>query len=164
MREKPENFYHGSANNNIEELEPKRKSYRKEDEGELLFASPDIAGATLFLARMFDNESRKGYENGVYYFVISDKKKFIELDKGGTVYVLPDSNFTNDKDQWSREWATKQKAKPLNKIHFNSALRAMVENGVKVYFTNKDIFENDIKGKHISINYLENDLGLKAEI
>ena len=145
MEKKPENFYHGSANKDIIELEPKQKSYRKKEEGELLFASPDIAGATLFLVRMFDNESRKGYEDGIYYFVISDKDKFRELDKGGTVYVLPDSNFTNDREQWSREWATKQKVKPLNKIHFDSALKAMVENGVKVYFTNKEMFEKILK-------------------
>ena len=119
MEGKPEKFYHGSSNENIEELEPKQISYRNKSEGELLFASPDIAGATLFLVRMFDDESRKGYDNGIYYYVISDKEKFSSLDKGGTIYELPDSNFTSDPKQWSREWATKDKVKPSGKIHFD---------------------------------------------
>jgi len=40
-----------------------------------------MAGATLFLVRMFDAESRKGYDNGTYYFVVSDKDKFMQFDK-----------------------------------------------------------------------------------
>ena len=163
MEGKPENFYHASSNENIDKLEPRQKSYRKKEEGELLFASPDIAGATLFLTRIFDNESRKGYEDGIYYFVISDKDKFMALDKGGTIYILPDANFTSDPEQWSREWATKNSVEPSSKIHFDSSLRAMVENGVKVYFTDKETFEKEIAGKKISIGYLENNLGLTAE-
>ncbi len=163
MEGKPEKFYHGSSDRNIEELEPKQKSYRKKEEGELLFASPDMAGATLFLVRMYDNDSSKGYENGTYYYVISNKEKFMELDKGGTIYELPDAHFTLDPKQWSREWSTKEKVKPLNKIHFDSGLQAMIENGVKVYFIDKETFENQIKGKKVSIDYIENTLGLTAE-
>ena len=128
-----------------------------------MFASPDLACATLFLVRTYDNDSSKGYENGIYYYVISDKEKFLELDKGGTVYVLPDANFTSDPEEWSREWATKDKVKPLSKIHFDSGLRAMVDNGVRVYFTDRETFENKIKGKKPSLKYLESDLGLVAE-
>ncbi|MFA5792177.1 MAG: hypothetical protein WC884_04055 [Candidatus Paceibacterota bacterium] len=163
MELKPEQFYHGSSNKDIEELEPRQKSRRNANEGELLFASPDIACATLFLVRMYDDESRKGYDNGSYYFIISNKEKFMELDNGGTVYVLPDSNFTSDPEQWDREWATKDRVKPKNKIHFDSALRAMIDNGVKVYFTDKETFTEKIRNKIISYDYLENELGLTQE-
>jgi len=164
MEGKPGKFYHGSSNREIEELEPRRISQRKKGEGDLLFASPDIACATMFLVRIYDDESKIGFSEGIYYIVIADKAKFLELDKGGTVYVLPDANFTCDPNQWKMEWATKEKVIPESKIHFDSALRAMVENGVKVYFIDREIFEKEIKGKKTSIEYLENNLGLTAEI
>jgi len=164
MGEKPNKFYHGSPNRGIEELEPRRKSFRDKTEGELLFATPDIACATLFLVRMHDDESLKGTDDGFYINVIADKEKFTELDKGGTIYELPDANFTSDPNRWSKEWATKEKIKPRDKIHFDSALRAMIDNGVKVYFTDKQTFEDKIKGKKVSIDFLENNLGLIAEV
>ncbi|MFA6397714.1 MAG: hypothetical protein WDK96_02615 [Candidatus Paceibacterota bacterium] len=163
MQVKPTRFYHGSVNGDLDELKPQNKSFRKKDEGELLFAGADIACATLFLVRMYDHESSKGYNDGVYFFVISDKKRFMELDKGGTVYVLPDANFTCDHNQWEQEWATKENVKPLNKIHFDSALRAMIDNGVKVYFTDKETFEKEIMRKQRTWEYLEKNLGLVAE-
>jgi len=160
---KPDKFYHASLNKEIEELEPRRLSNRSKEEGKLLFASPDIACATMFLVRIYDNESRKGYSNGAYYFVIANKEKFLELDKGGIVYVLPDANFTCDPNKWQKEWATTEKVKPESKIHFDSALKAMIENGVKVYFVDKEKFETEIKDKRITTDYLEGTLGLTAE-
>lgn len=164
MQEKPEKFYHASSNREISELEPRRISHRSDEEGELLFATPDIACATMFLTRIYDKDSRKGFSNGIYYFVIADKDKFIELDKGGTIYELPNANFTLDPTKWNKEWATKEKVKPTNAIHFDSSLRAMIENGVRVYFVSKDVFEKDIKNKKLTIDYLENSLGLSAEV
>ena len=160
--EEVKNFYHGSPNRDLEELEPRPASFL-EGKQELLFACPDIAGATLFLTRMYDDNSKKGYDNGTYFFVIADKDKFLELDKGGTVYVLPDASFTTDERFWGREWSTKEKLKPVNKIHFYSSLSAMLDNKVKVYFANKETFETKIKGRPTNIEYLEEGLGLKAE-
>jgi hypothetical protein len=160
--EEAKNFYHGSPNSDLEELEPRPVSFL-EDKQELLFACPDIAGATLFLTRIYDDISKKGYSHDGYYIVIGDKEKFLEMDKGGTVYVLPDASFTTDERFWGREWGSKEKLKPIHKIHFGSSLRAMIENGVKVYFTDPETFEQKIKGKQTGIKYLEEELGLKQE-
>lgn len=159
--EKPEIFYHASSIKDLEELEP--QPTRLLDGKEALFGTPDIAGATMFLTRVYDDTSKKGYADGFYYFVISDKEKFTELDKGGTVYVLPGAKFTTSEKLWGREWIAEENVKPMHKIHFDSSLRAMIENGVKVYFTDKKTFEDKIKGKSCSIVYLEQELGLKSE-
>ncbi|MCX6712752.1 MAG: hypothetical protein NTY66_00930 [Candidatus Vogelbacteria bacterium] len=162
--EKPTTFYHGSPTRDLEELSPQGKSFRKLGEGVQLYACPDIAGATLFLETMYDEESRKGDIDGTYFFVIANKEKFLANDHGGTIYVLPDANFTCDPDEWQKEWTTKESVKPTHKIHSDSALRAMIENGVKVYFTDKETFEAKIKSrKWDSFDYLEKELGLVAE-
>lgn len=160
--EKPEVFYHGSPNRNLEELEPRPVGFL-EGKQERLFACPDIAGATLFLTRIYDDLSKKGYNNGSYIFVIGDKDKFLELDKGGTVYVLPSTTFTTDERFSGREWSTTEKLKPIHKIHFDSSLKAMIDFGVKVYFTDKKTFEERIKGRPTNIEYLEQVLGLRPE-
>jgi hypothetical protein len=152
--EKPDQFYHGSPDRGLEELTPQRKSFRREGEGRLLFACPDLAGATLFLTRLHDDESKKGYVDGKYYFVVANKEKFLVLDKGGTVYVLPGEDFLFDSNEWSREWACAKPVKPIRTINFNSSLRAMIENGVLVYFTDPETFEGRVKENKIpSLNY-----------
>ena len=113
---------------------------------------------------MYDDESMKGDIDGTYFFVIANKEKFLANDHGGTIYVLPDANFTCDPNEWQKEWTTKESVKPTHKIHFDSALRAMIDNGVKVYFTDKETFDSKIKGKDIkTLSYFEDGLGLTAE-
>jgi len=76
--------------------------------------------------------------------VISDRERFYKSDKGGVIYLLPAKNFSHNekKGLGIYEWTSRKNVIPLAKLSFPSALEAMQNFGVKVYFVNKKQFKN----------------------
>lgn len=72
-KEKPPFLYHGSAHRDIEELEPRANSYRDLEEGNVVFATPDLAMATIFMTK----ESRGSGVFGdiPYIYIIKPKNR-----------------------------------------------------------------------------------------
>jgi hypothetical protein len=68
--------------------------------------------------------------------IISDRKRFEAEDKGGAIYFVSKDNFSyiKDKSLGLYEWTSNKPAKPILQINFPSALKAMEQLGVKVYF------------------------------
>ncbi len=133
--EKPPLLYHGSPHKNIQELQPKRKTVRDPEEGEVLFATQDLAFATLFMIPL--RGLTCGRFNKIPYVCIeSSKEEFIRNDTGGHVYVVPSDSFSCDshKGLSKYEWTSKNPVKPVAKIEYPSTLDALIENGVQVYF------------------------------
>lgn len=158
-KEKPAVFYHASTNKDIQEVEPRRRSYRDSNEGPVVFAAPDKALASIFLlpARY------SGKFNGIPYAVITDPREdFLNKDKGGRIYTLPGDTFGNDpaKGLGTEEWTSKERIKPTESVEYESALDAALEQGVQVYFvdeaTNQAIKESNDHG----LSILE---GIKSE-
>lgn len=141
--EKPPVLYHASFNRNIEVLEP-RKSSRDPEEGDIVFGAPDLAFATMFLVESDDSWTIKGKIGKKYMMIIGDKERFEGKDKGGSIYVLPNKSFECDqgKRMGKCEWHSKESVKPIDKIEYPSGLDAMIENGVQVYFVNKEFFRD----------------------
>ena len=140
-KEKPKILYHGSPHRDIEKLEPRDIKKRDPEEGPQVFATHDLATATIFMAEQANGPS--GLMNDIPYFIILDSRdNFIKNDRGGHVYILPSENFTSDpnKGLGEYEWTSKTPIKPIDKIEYPSVLDAMIENGVQVYFINKDEF------------------------
>lgn len=144
IKEKPKTLYHGSRHKNIEELEPRRKSHRDPEEGELIFATQDLALATIFMASGLCPTDSGRFGNTPYVIFRESREKFIENDYGGHIYILPSDTFTTDRNKGlgTYEWTSQKKVKPLDKIEFTSALDAMLENGVQVYFADEEIFRS----------------------
>ena len=146
--EKPEVLYHASSSKDIEEFEPREESVRDPNEGPVVFATPDMAYASCFIVPSNDNWSQKSIfrtQSGetTHVVIISDKERFQELDKGGAIYSLPSDKFETDleKNMKDREWVSKEPIKPSGKIEYKTGLQAMLENGVQVYFVDRDTFE-----------------------
>ncbi len=142
-KEKPPFLYHASSNRNIEKFEPRAKSIRDSEEGPVVFATPDLALATTFLvSETSDSWTQIGKSDGVPYMVIRDKKHFMRRDKGGSIYKFSSDNFTchQDKGMGEDEWVSKDSVTPLEKTDVESALEAMIENGVQVFFVDKKTF------------------------
>ena len=153
----PKILYHGSSNPNLEEIKP-NPSTRDPKEGKVVFGAKDLAFATMFLVPNDDTWTAKGRFLDKYFIIISDEKRFRELDKGGAIYAIPGDKFQCDleKGLGRYEWTTKEPVKPIKDktIIYKSALDAMIENGVEVYFVNKKTFE-DIKNIKKEANELE---------
>ncbi|MBD3300433.1 MAG: hypothetical protein GF347_03715 [Candidatus Moranbacteria bacterium] len=161
-KEKPPFLYHASSNRNIEKFEPRAKNLRDSKEGPVVFATPDLALATTFLvSETNDSWTQIGKLNGVPYMVIGNKEDFIKYDKGGSVYKLPSKSFTFDphKGMGENEWVSRDSVTPLEKEDFKSALEAMIEKGVQVFFVDKETFHKISHDK----NFIKIIEGLESE-
>jgi hypothetical protein len=142
-KEKPKVVYHGSANLGIEEVEPRAKRIRDNAEGRVVFAAESKAFASTFLGPRFDDRlSSRGSYNGVYYILIADEEKYRQEDGGGVIYELPGDKFEHDANKGMKtEWLTKEPVVPIGQQRYDSAVVAMIENGVQVYFADKETLD-----------------------
>lgn len=143
-KDKPEVLYLATKTPNISELVPQRGNYRDKDEGAVIFSTPDKALAAAFLVEGHgDHWMKIAFYGDIPVVVIkSDKEEFIKKDKGGTMYAVPSETFDFDpnKGMGEKEWISRVPVKPLSEKHFESALEAMIENGVQVYFVDENTF------------------------
>lgn len=141
--QKPNFLYHASQNPDINVLEPHTESVRDPNEGPVVFATPNLPYVTMFLVNSDDSWTAKGRFNKTFYTVISDKNRFLEADKGGTIYTLPNDTFYCDleKGMGRNEWVSKEAVKPIKKQHYALGIEAMIDSGVQVYFVDKQTFQ-----------------------
>jgi hypothetical protein len=138
--EKPPLLYHGSPNKCLEVLEPRVSKGSGEQYGKLVYASPDIATSSVFLADVPGRWSLGAFGAVQYALIAVPRDKFIANDKGGSIYVLPSETFETDEHRGlgSKEWASEVPVRAIEKMDFSSALEAMLNYGVQVYFITSD--------------------------
>lgn len=137
--EKPPIIYHGSSTPDLEELRPKAERIRDDKEGPVIFGTADKEFASMFLGpRPDDSWSSKGSLGEAYYILIGDEERYRREDKGGVIYELPGEVFEHDSTRGMKtEWVAKKSIAPLKKQQYSSALDAMIESGVQVYFVDE---------------------------
>lgn len=143
-KKKPPFLYHASANREIKTFEPRAKSVRDPEEGPVIFATPDLALATTFLvSEANDSWTQIGKIDGTPCMVISDRELFLKCDKGGSIYKFSNDSFTShpDKGMGDDEWTSREAVTPVEKTDVLSALEAMIENGVQVFFVDEITFD-----------------------
>lgn len=141
--EKPPVLYHASRDPDITQFEPRAESIRDKNEGPVVFGTPELALATMFLVDTSDSWTTKGRFGETCCHVISDRERFSKADKGGWIYRLPSESFTTDLTKGMRklEWTSRQPVIPIDQTAYKSGLEAMIEQGVQVYFVDKDTFK-----------------------
>lgn len=141
--EKPSAVYHGSSNRQIERFEPRSEKVRDTKEGPKVFATSDKRMASVFIVGADDSWANSGMHNGVPYIIISDRERFEKLDQGGATYHLPGDTFESDPNKGLREieWTSSEPVEPFHKEEHASALEAMLEHGVQVYFVDPETYE-----------------------
>jgi hypothetical protein len=142
--EKPSVVYHGSSNREIQRFEPRSDKVRDPLEGPKVFATPDKGIASIFIAGTDDSWANSGRHYGVPYMVIGDRVRFEKLDRGGALYHLPSDTFETDphKGLGDAEWTSSEPVVPTHKEEHSSALEAMLEQGVQVYFVDPQTYES----------------------
>lgn len=147
---KPKVLFHSSPCNNILELEPRfEKKPRDWNKGPVVFASSAVEYASFFLVPSDDAWTSSGTIGNVFFFLCGNKKKFMEMDKGGTLYVLPTENF---KLYRGYEWYSTKPVKPAKKVRVKSGLEFMIKNKVQVYFVSGKRFKELRNGvDHITV-------------
>lgn len=169
---KPRVVYHASSNKDLEVLEPRAETVRDKKEGPVVFASADKAGVTKFLVPSNDSWTRKMRFAGVHIHVISDRERYEKLDKGGAIYHLSPETFGLDETRGGGrgEWTSRVSVTPIGREDFKSGLQAQLDNGVQVFFVDKDTFNRidqsddhgnaiirslESENKKLGINYQE---------
>lgn len=142
--EKPPSLFHGSPSHNIEVIEPRNITRRNPEEGPVVFATPNIGLASIFMMGTDDSWSSIGTIDGEPHAIFNmDRNEFTARDKGGTIYELSNHTFTSDPNRGmgEKEWTSTEPVKPIRAIRYNSCLDAMLQNGVKVYFVKPEVFQ-----------------------
>lgn len=144
---KPTMLYHGSAHKSLQELKPQARKHRAE-EGEFLYATPDIAIASIFLVGGVHYGCGR-FGDVHYAYIIADRNQFIRNDKGGHIYILSGDSFEVNQGRGlgNDEYVSKEPVKPFKIIEYKSAIDAMMENGVQVYFIDQTTYEKIQKSK-----------------
>jgi hypothetical protein len=142
--EKPPLLYHGSSKRGLVLLEPRAIGVRDSAEGPVVFACRDLALATVFMVRMGDRWTQIGTFGGAYHMVISDRARFEQSDRGGSVYVVPSDSFSCDLEKGMREleWISREPVKPIDVYDYPCALEAMIQHGVQVFFVKPETFQS----------------------
>jgi len=142
--EKPEVLYHASRSGNVEQFEPRDEKKRDETEQAQIFATPSKAMATVFLVDTDDSWTHSGAMDSVPYIVISDRQRFEALDTGSYLYSLPSDSFESDPEKGLREleYTSIENVEPVGSEYIPSALNAMLENGVRVYFVDSEVWHS----------------------
>lgn len=140
--EKPLFLYHGSQNKNIRLFEPRAESIRDPTEGNVVFATPHIEYASMFIVSTSDSWTSQGRFNELWYIAISDKNRFLESDNGGAIYSLPSETFETDfsKGMKSSEWISKTPVKPVSKTEYAKGLEAMLAHNINIFFVDDAMF------------------------
>ena len=133
---KPTVLYHGSSVSGLRLLEPQAHKIRHPAEGPVVFAAVALPLATLFIVPTDDSWTVSGTFGRVYHIVISDRERFTRNDHGGSVYVVPGESFSCDPEKGlgELEWVSAVPVKPIDEFIFRSALEAMLENRVQVFW------------------------------
>lgn len=168
--EKPSVLYHASRNAEIDVFEPSIGKRRDELEGAQIFATPSKAMTTIFLVETDDSWTQSGSMDGTPFMVISDKERFSQLDTGGYIYSLPSDSFDTNLEKGLREleYTSTEPVTPNEREFVPSALQAMLENGVNVYFVDKETWhamqESDDDGESILKSLAPEKLEIKKSI
>lgn len=141
--EKPKILYHGTARCDIEEFEPRlNPGSSGAANGPMVYATDDIVAASIFML-----DVRSSFSVGqfaAWYVIISEpRESFLSHDRGGCIYeLLPDTFETGTVGGFGEnEFASSVPVRPFRKQHFDSALDAILNNGVQVYFITPEQYE-----------------------
>jgi bifunctional DNA-binding transcriptional regulator/antitoxin component of YhaV-PrlF toxin-antitoxin module len=86
-----------------------------------------------------------------YVVVIGDRAKLKKVDKGGTLFKINKTKSfksaidRKDKIYGPYEYRSKRRIKPVDKIEYDSAVDAMIDNNMQVYIISKKNWKKYIK-------------------
>lgn len=143
-KEKPPVLYIAAQTSGLQELFPREGRHRCGDEGAVIFSTPNKELASIFLVEGHDDSwMRIGYFSDIPYVAICmDRNEFQKRDNGGSMYEVPNDTFNFDPGlgMGEKEWTSREPVRPIRETRYPSALDAMIENGVNVYFVDKLTF------------------------
>ena len=137
----PNTLFHGSPCMDIEIIQPKQLDNRCNGRP-IVFASHHIGLASLFMLKHRGKFACGRLPNERLFYMTDDKKGCILNDKGGAIYVVPSASFFCEAhvSLGTDEWLSYSSIEPLYKFVFPSALDAILDFGVRVYFVDASTY------------------------
>ncbi len=108
--------------------------------GALVYATPDIATASIFMARVAGYWSVNIFDGVQCVIIAMDRDDFIRNDHGGCIYVFSSDSFSanHESGMGELEWVSEKAVRPIKKIKYPSSLDAMIEYGAQVFFVDEE--------------------------
>lgn len=164
MNIKPTILYHGSDHKSIKKFYPEKGNWQNRNELLLVFATHQKELALAFMRPKNGSPVIIGSFNKdkTWFIAIADKDKFLKNDQGGAAYLLPPTTFSrNPHTQLGQsEYISSQPVIPVHIEKYNSTLKAILQAGIQVYFTNEKINQAILKAKDRGYSILKD---LKSE-
>ena len=137
----PNTLFHGSMHKDIEIIKPKTLGTRCKGRP-IVFASHHIALASLFMLKHHGKFACGRLPDGNIFYITDNKRQCILDDQPGAIYVVPAESFFCEAhvSLGVDEWISYGAIKPLAKFVFQSALDAILDFGVKVYFVDSTTY------------------------
>lgn len=144
--EKPKYLFHGTPVAGIKNFHPRVSLGSGEVDGPQVFATDDLAWASIMMSSVGKRWSSGKYEGGWYAVIPLTRAEFIAQDKGGYLYALPSISFIkNGRSGVSEhEWKSPVSVEPVATKHITSVLDEMKRLGVKVYFVTDEEYSQYI--------------------
>lgn len=140
---KPFKLYYGSQERGLLSIMPSSLRMRDEQEGDIVFASPSKAFASILMFPCKEDLCLYGAFGDMAYFVYrGTRKEFLELDRGGVIYEVSSDTFKCDPNTGLGllEWISTKPVRPLKSFEVESMLDEMIQNYVQVFFVDDQTF------------------------
>ena len=142
-------LYHASPHKDLKTIQPKRTLSRDVYIGDYVFATSDIRLAAMYLATKGTAILLNVDYEVPRVVICSEANDYIANDKGGAIYTVPATSFTNtpQKGLEKSELVSKVAVKPIDKKLYERSLDAMKEANIAVYFVNPEKFNKLVDAK-----------------
>lgn len=147
-------MYHGSPYCNLGIIIPQNNTSHRDDNKKAVYASSNLSYAACYMIAWDDSFVKqiiKTNEDGditkVIMIVLESEEEFKRKDNGGTISKLSKKGFQNVN---GFELVNYEATIPISRTTFSSALEAMENLGVKIYYTKKDVLFHGSSNNNIS--------------
>jgi len=135
-------LYHSSQKKNLILLTPQRTISHDKYIGDYVFATYDKKLAVMYLATKGVAVLMNSKMSNIV--ICSDKKEYLNKDKGGAVYEIEDGHFVDTPQNGLSEYekVSTKPVKPLKKTIYASSIKAFLTFGIKIYFVDQKTFNS----------------------
>lgn len=136
-------LYHASPIKNLKILEPKRTISKDKYIGNFVFATRYKKLALMYMLPKGFPVLMNIKSSKPYVVMCGNTKDIIKKDKGGALYVLSTEPFsiTPQSGLSNYEMVSKKSVSPLSETDYESAIKALDEEDVEIYFVDNNTFE-----------------------
>lgn len=144
------NIYHSSPIKNLKIIKPQYTLSHDKYIGNYVFGTKSKRLALMYMLQKGFPRLMKPELPGPYLVICAQKQEILNIDKGGSLYILPSKSFQETPQQGlsKYEMVSLKPVVPIKEIVYPSVISALVKAGINIYFTDESTFQTLINNKY----------------